>query len=854
MGDRGAAMIEQALASLAERTRFVDETVSNAAAQHLTPHLQAPFAVCAVGGYGRRELFQYSDIDLLVLAESESGLAAMKEPLSQFLRVVWDCGLHASQSVRTIAECCRLHEQNIELHISLLDLRFVFGNASLFERLASGLPAFYQKHENKLIGELAQMAAKRHTKFNNTVYHLEPNIKEAPGGFRDIHLLHWMAFLTNPRKTGAVSSAPPQGMASSDPDWRRAAAPLALLAHDKGRIQEALDAIEGPRTFLIAVRCFLHSASKRDNNLLSFELQDKISADWLNESADPAEWMRLYYRNARQVFHAALRALEFAELKDPSIARQFRDWRARLSTSEFTVSHERIFLRNAAYTLNSAESALALFTFAARHGIALSWDAQRRVSADTELPGRFLSQPPPWNAWREFFSQPNVAMALRQMQDTGLLSAAIPHWQTVECLVVRDFYHRYTVDEHSIVAIEMIDQLGLKPDLSVRFRQLLLEEEDRASLRLALLLHDVGKGTRPGDHVRGSLEAASDVFERLSVPPQNRETIEFLIAHHLDLSKVMTGRDLDDPATGRFLTSQIPTQEHLRRLALLTYADISAVNPTAMTPWRLEQLWRAYSACQEQLTRELITNRIDRTQGASLAAGQSPELAAFLEGFPTRYLRTHTVAQVRRHFELDQKRQRDGTAVSITQDSGAFLLTVLASDQPGLFAKLCGALACRGMNILKAEASSNSNGCILDLIRFSDPMRNLELNPDEVSRLEWTVECVLRGSLSVADLIKQRRHAPRPSSGSKIMPSVRFSNEASDDCTLIDFTGEDRPGLLYDMTSAISAAGCNIELVLVDTEAHKAMDVFYLTQAGGKLDEGAAEGLLEELKKVAMPV
>jgi [protein-PII] uridylyltransferase len=821
MADRGAAIIDEALRSLAQRTQFADETVSKAAAEHLAPQLQAPFAVCAVGGYGRGELFPYSDIDLLVLAETESGVASMKEPLSHFLRVVWDSGLHASQSVRTLAECCRLHEQNIELHISLLDLRFVYGSSSLFARLAAALPAFYQKQENRLVGELSEMAGKRHAKFNNTVYHLEPNIKEVPGGFRDIHLLHWTA----------------------------------LLSHEKGRIQEALEAIEGPKRFLTAVRCFLHSASKRDNNLLSFELQDKISAYWFNEPADAAEWMRLYYRNARQVCHAALRALEFAELKDPSMARQFRDWRARLSTSDFTVSHERIFLRNPASTLNSAESALELFTFSARHGIPLSWDAQRRVSADTALPERFVSHPPPWTAWREFFSQLHVAMALRQMQDTGLLAAAIPHWQAVEYLVVRDFYHRYTVDEHSIVAVEVIDQLGLKPDVSVRFRELLLEEEDRATLRLALLLHDVGKGTLPGDHVRGSLEAAQAVFERLSVPAPNRETIEFLIAHHLDLSKVMAGRDLDDPATGRFLTSQIPTQENLRRLALLTYADISAVNPTAMTPWRLEQLWRAYSAGQEQLTRELISNRIDIGQtGIALGAGESPELAAFLEGFPTRYLRTHTAAQVRRHFELDQKRRREGMAVSITQDSGAYLLTVLASDQPGIFAKLCGALACRGMNILKAEASSNRNGCILDLIRFSDPMRNLELNPDEVNRLAWTVECVLRDSLSVADLIKQRRHPPRPSSGSKIMPSVRFSNEASDDCTLIDFTGEDRPGLLYDMASAISAAECNIELVLVDTEAHRAIDVFYVTQAGRKLEDEAAQALLEELTRVAIPV
>jgi [protein-PII] uridylyltransferase len=815
--EAGSSILEQALASLGQRTRSVDKAISDAAAHSLTPRLAFPFTICAVGGYGRSELFPYSDIDLLILADSEDDLPLMKDPLSDFLRVVWDAGLRASQSVRTVAECCRLHEQNIELHISLLDLRFVYGNAELFQKLAGALPAFYRKQEDRLIRELADMALKRHAKFNHTVYHLEPNIKEAPGGFRDIHLVHW----------------------------------LALLAQEKGRIREALEGIEGARHFLTAVRCFLHHETKRDNNLLSFELQDRITAFWMVAPAEPAEWMRLYYRHARQIYQAALHALEFAETKDPSLARQFRDWRGRLSSSEFTVAHERIFLRNPASTLGSAESVLGLFTFSARHGIPLSWDTQRRLSNDAGVGARFQSEPPRWPAWREFFSQPHVALALRQMQETGILTAAIPHWKAIECLVVRDFYHRYTVDEHSIVAVEVIDQLGSKADAPLRFRNLLLAEEDRATLRLALLLHDVGKGTLPGNHVQGSLQAAADVYERLGTPQANREIINFLILHHLDLSSVMTGRDLEDPATGRFLSAQIPTQEDLRRLALLTYADISAVNPTAMTPWRLEQLWRAYSTGLEQLTRELIANRID---AADDAAGEAPEIAHFLQGFPTRYLRTHSAAQVRRHFELDQTRKRDGVAVSITQDSGAFLLTVLASDQAGLFAKLCGALASRGMNILKVEASSNSHGCVLDLIRFSDPMRNLELNPDEVRRLEWTVECVLRDSLKVADLIKQRRSQPRPSAGAKIMPSVHFNNEASDECTLIDFVGEDRPGLLYDLTSAISEAGCNIDLVLVDTEAHKAIDVFYITQEGGKLSEGVADKLAEELKRVAMPV
>jgi [protein-PII] uridylyltransferase len=422
----------------------------------------------------------------------------------------------------------------------------------------------------------------------------------------------------------------------------------------------------------------------------------------------------------------------------------------------------------------------------------------------------------------------------------------------VECLVVRDFYHRYTVDEHSIVAVEVIDRLAAKTgEMPARMRNLLQEDDQVPVLRLALLLHDVGKGTLPGDHVRGSLEVSTDVFERLSVPKASQDTIRFLIEHHLDLSMVMTGRDLDDPATARFLTSRIGTQEDLRRLTLLTFADISAVNPTAMTPWRMEQLWRVYLSGQEQLTRELIADRIDKDITAALGVEAAVELTDFLRGFPTRYLRTHTREQIEHHFQMEKKRHRDGAAVEVTRDSGSYLLTVVASDHPGRFASLCGALASCGMNILKAEAASNSNGCILDLIRFTDPMRTLELNPDEVVTLERTVLAVVEGSLKVTELLKRRRGTPRPSSGARISPTFRFNNEASDECTLIDFVGEDRPGLLYDLTSAISAAGCNIELVLVDTEAHKAMDVFYVTQGTGKLDAGTQVSLGRAMIQVA---
>jgi [protein-PII] uridylyltransferase len=756
--------------------------------------------------------------------EKETDLAELKEPLALFLRELWDAGLRASQSVRTVGECTRLHEQNIELHISLLDLRLVGGDRLPFEQLSSLLPEFFRKQETRMTRELAEMARKRHAKFNDTVYHLEPNIKEAPGGMRDIHFLHW----------------------------------LALLAQEKGAVREALRDIEDSKQFLYSLRCFLHQRSNRDNNLLSFELQDRAAEAWTEDCArpiDPGDWMRIYYRHARRVFHAALKALEFAELKASPLVHQFRDWRGRLSTSDFTVSQERVLLRNPAATMSSAQSVLELFTFVARHGLHLSWDTHRRLTGNgAALAARFQTEKIPWRAWREFFSQPHVALALREMQETGLLASAIPHWSSVECLVVRDFYHRYTVDEHSIVAVVVIDQLlAANPAraMPLRVRNLLLEDDQIPVLRLALLLHDVGKGTLPGDHVKGSLDVSTAVFEHLSIPPAAQTIIRFLIEHHLDLSMVMTGRDVEDPATARFLTSRIGTQEDLRRLTLLTFADISAVNPTAMTPWRLEQLLRVYVSAQEQLTRELITDRIDHTATEALGEAQSSDLPDFLRGFPTRYLRTHTPEQIQHHFDMEKKRARDGVAVEVTEDLGSYLLTVVASDHPGRFASLCGALASCGMNILKAEAASNSNGCILDLIRFADPMRTLELNPDEVVTMERTIRSVLDGSVKVSQLLKRRRAAPRPSSGARISPSFRFNNEASDFCTLIDFVGEDRPGLLYDLTSAISSAGCNIELVLVDTEAHKAMDVFYVTRAGGKLEAEMQSSLTIALAKAA---
>jgi [protein-PII] uridylyltransferase len=330
---------------------------------------------------------------------------------------------------------------------------------------------------------------------------------------------------------------------------------------------------------------------------------------------------------------------------------------------------------------------------------------------------------------------------------------------------------------------------------------------------------------------------AEAVLDRLDAPRNERETILFLIEHHLDLSGMMNSRDLREADSVRYIAGRIGTVERLRLLTLLTYADISAVNPAAMTPWRLEQLWLTYIAGYEEFTRELDAARI---QTAKL----SPELAAFIEGFPTRYLNTHSEEDIRAHHILWEENREKGLAISLERLSGTWRMTVITTDRPGLLASLSGTLASFGLNILQAEAFSNTRGIILDTFAFSDPHRTLELNASEVDRLRDTVRRAVNGKVDVRKLLAGRRKRSI-SQGAKIPVSVAFNNSASASSTLIEIVAEDRPGLLFDVTQALSAAGLNIEVVLIDTEAHKAMDVFYVRWQGGRMPEE----MQAELKK-----
>jgi [protein-PII] uridylyltransferase len=448
-------------------------------------------------------------------------------------------------------------------------------------------------------------------------------------------------------------------------------------------------------------------------------------------------------------------------------------------------------------------------------------------------------------------------LALRPMHRLGLLTEALPEFRVIDSLVVRDFYHRYTVDEHSLRTIEHLQELTDPQDASAKqFAPLWRTVDRRDLLILSLLLHDVGKGMPVENHVAGSLQALEIASDRLKLGPEEKAEVHFLIEHHLDMSATVQRRDIFDPATVSGFAATVSTHERLQRLCLLTYADIHAVNPEALTPWKAEMLWQLFVGTSNHFSRTLDRDRLHASDEAPLleqvrakvGGADKKEIERFLDGFPRRYLAVHSAAELAGHFALYRRLGGEPVQTEIKKTHHAYVLTLLSADRPALFATIAGVLAAWGMNIVKADAFANAAAVVLDTFHFVDLHRTLELNPGEIARFQQSLADVLNGKQLLEPLLKGRLAAVARPPKVVVPTAINFDEGSSDHCTLVEVVTQDRPGLLYGIGSALARLACNIDVALIDTEGQKAIDVFYLTSQGNKLTAQKQELLREVLQ------
>src|SRR5687767_13436758 len=781
------------------------------------PAPATPVVVLALGGYGRRHLCLHSDIDLLILFGGTIGTPE-EAFLRAFLHPLWDVGVVVGHQVRELREFEQLETDNPEFLLALIDARPIAGARHLFDRFSA---VFHTASTHAFIlRSLLDLIDQRHAGFNDTLYQLEPDVKEAPGALRDLSATRTIALLTDPLLLRKGPTEP-------------------------ARFDDAED-------FLLRVRSSLHLDAERNQNVLSHEMQER-TADLLGyPGAEPRQrverLMSDYFRHARIVS----RSLDWARKTAPVPVGP----NLGLSRDGIRFLDPIHAARTPASWIGAFQAAIDAGTEVTEEALSCIQQHVDRYRADDFFPDSAD------RAALLAFLRPRAGLYARlsEMHDCGLLGRVFPEFLAISWRVVRDFYHKYTVDEHTLLTIRNLERLSTTTNAyRQRFRNVLLELAEPEQLVLALLLHDVGKW-KDEDHATESVRMARDVVDRLQLAGEARENVLFLIKHHLRMSLVAFRRDTEDPDIVKDFAAFIGTEERLKMLCLMTLADVGAVSPETLTPWKEELLWRLYVDTYNHLTQRYGDERIERNQAGldELLAQRpddlsAPEITRFLEGLPQRYLQLFTRDAIYRHVRLARDINPDEVHLSLERnaDSAVWTLAVATLDKPFLFSNICGVLSSFGMNIIRGHALTNPSGLVLDVFQFIDDERFLVLNPDAHDQVLHVLEDVVSGRADVTKLLRGREQGVLQSRANVRFPPVtRADNEASSRYTILDIVATNALGLLYRISRVISQHGCDVDLVLIATEGEKAIDVFHITKGGSKLTEAEQQELTADLLRI----
>jgi [protein-PII] uridylyltransferase len=822
--------------SVRTHARFVDDLIgslvrlitADLAKEALTPE---PYVVVALGGYGRGELHPSSDIDLMVIHHGEL-TPYVQRVTQELLYTLWDLGLQIGHSLRSLDDCVAMARTDLPSRTSMQEARLVAGDRRLFTRFGRVLRenVYRRDFEQFLAATLAERD-QRYRKYGASPYIGEPNIKESAGGLRDMHTAMWLGAAKFEART------------------------LREL-RDKRLITVREQALaDGALTFLWRVRNELHFLSGYKNDVLGRALQPRI-AENLGHADDATSlgverFMREYYLHARAIHRVSRRLIARCQetLSRRGAAERRERQQALADGLVFIDGRLHATERDPDFFRAEPIRLMKVFWHLHRLGCELSLDLERTIEDSLDVVDEDFRRSP---AVRDFFldicgNWGRVAFTLSEMHELGVLGRYLPEFGALTCLVQYDVYHRFSADQHSLLAVEHLEALAPgKSAESEGAAQVWSEVEKPELLMLGMLLHDIGKAKGHG-HVAKGIPLVRQLTERLALPPDDARAVEFLVAHHLTMSHVAQRRDIDDPKTVADFAADVGDPQRLRMLYLLTYADMRAVGPGVLTPWQAVVLHELYGRTLTRLTggrrerpsRSQVTERLQVLVRGELSL---QAVKAHVAMVSDRYVGSTSVPRMAEHLRMLRRLDEAPVVTELFHhpDLGSSDLVVVTRDVAGLFSLIAGTLAARNINIMSAQIHTRADGVAIDTFQVNDPIGEVVTASTHWTRTVEALRAVLTGEQRVETLLAQRRAGTRATQEPTV-PKVTLNNQLSDDYTVIEIKCPDRLGLLYLVTRTLSALALDIASARIATEIDKAFDTFYVNDAKGrKVDEPSA--------------
>jgi len=829
----------------AERLCLVQDEIIRilygAATEHLyrtqIPSGAERMAVVATGGYGRGLMAPESDIDLLFILPYKQ--TAWGEQVAEaILYCLWDMGLKVGHATRSVDESIRQARGDMTIRTAILEMRFLTGDRPLYDELVDRFDKeVVQGTAAEFVTAKLAEREERHRRAGQSRYLVEPNVKDGKGGLRDLHTLFWIAkYVYRVRETDELLE---RGV---------------FDAQEYRTFRRCAD-------FLWSVRCNLHFLSGRAEERLSFDLQREIAVR-LGYTSHPGmqdveRFMKHYFLVAKDV--GDLTAILCAKLEDqqakpaPVLSRMMARLRPSMNrrrlpeSDDFIVDNNRINLAGPDVFKHDPVNLIRIFRVAQKNNLAFHPDAMRTVARSLKLVNTELRENPEANRlFMEILTSNDAEVVLRRMNETGVLGHFIRSFGRIVSMMQFNMYHHYTVDEHLIRCIGFlqdierggVDELALASDLMRKIRP-----EHRAVIYLAVLLHDIAKG-RPEDHSIAGAKVARRLCPRLGFSPADTETVAWLIEEHLVMSTVAQSRDLSDRRTIENFAAVVQSVEQMKLLTILTTADIRGVGPGVWNGWKAQLLKTLYYETEPVLTGGFSeVNRARRITAAQaefrMAFTEWPteEIDAYVgRHYPAYWLKVELARKIRQaRFIRASELAGHTLAINVGFDEarGVTELTILAVDHPWLLSIIAGACASAGANIVDAQIYTTTDGRALDTIAIS---REYDRDEDEgrrARRIGEMIEQVLEGKLRLPEVVARRDAGRGKVKAFVVEPEVAINNQWSELYTVIEVSGLDRPGLLYELTTAISKLNLNIASAHVATFGERARDVFYITDLLG---------------------